>query len=119
MQKILLDFNISGSGWIFRTKCDFLQVLDLLIFRQQQPGHWAEVVCHFHLPFVVDECPSRRLAIAADMGNVVDMEFLHSVAVVEVGCNIDELVADIETCGEKDHCCEECDCVHSCIFFNC
>ena len=23
-----------GSGWIFRTKCDFLQVLDLLIFRQ-------------------------------------------------------------------------------------
>ena len=40
---------ISGSGWIFRTKCDFLQVLDLLIFRQKQPGHWAEVVCHFHL----------------------------------------------------------------------
>ena len=37
------------AGWIFRTKCDFLQVLDLLIFRQQQPGHWAEVVCHFHL----------------------------------------------------------------------
>jgi hypothetical protein len=25
----------------------FLQVLDLLIFRQKQPGHWAEVVCHF------------------------------------------------------------------------
>jgi hypothetical protein len=24
-----------GSGWIFRTKCDFLQVLDLLIFRQK------------------------------------------------------------------------------------
>ena len=38
-----------GAGWIFRTKCDFLQVLDLLIFRQKQPGHWAEVVCHFHL----------------------------------------------------------------------
>jgi hypothetical protein len=25
-----------GAGWIFRTKCDFLQVLDLHIFRQ--PG---------------------------------------------------------------------------------
>ena len=36
------------TGWIF---CDsnFLQVLNLLIFRQKQPGHWAEVVCHFHL----------------------------------------------------------------------
>ena len=34
--------------FIFRTKCDFLQVLDLLIFLQKQPGHWAEVVCHFH-----------------------------------------------------------------------
>ena len=29
---------------------NFLQVLDLHIFRQKQPGHWAEVVCHFHLP---------------------------------------------------------------------
>ncbi len=27
------------AGWIFRTKCDFLQVLDLLIFLQKQPGH--------------------------------------------------------------------------------
>ena len=26
--------------FIFRTKCDFLQVLDLLIFLQKQPGHW-------------------------------------------------------------------------------
>ena len=25
---------ITGAGRIFRTKCDFLQVLDLLIFRQ-------------------------------------------------------------------------------------
>ena len=31
--------NYLGSGWIFRTKCDFLQVLDLLIFRQKQPGY--------------------------------------------------------------------------------
>ena len=46
-QKIALQ-KIYGSEWIFRTKCDFLQVLDLLIFRQKQPGHWAEVVCHFH-----------------------------------------------------------------------
>ena len=38
-----------GAGWIFRTKCDFLQVLDLLIFLQKQPGHWAEVVCIFTL----------------------------------------------------------------------
>ena len=40
-----------GPGWIFCTKCDFLQVLDLHIFRQKRPGHWAEVFCHFHLPF--------------------------------------------------------------------
>ena len=26
--------TIIVAGWIFRTKCDFLQVLDLLIFRQ-------------------------------------------------------------------------------------
>ena len=26
--------------------CDLLKVT---IFRQKQPGHWAEVVCHFHL----------------------------------------------------------------------
>ena len=62
---------------------------------------------------------SRGLAIGADMGGVVDMEVSICGALVEVGCNIDELVADVETCGEKDHCCEECDCVHSCIFFNC
>ena len=30
-------------------RSNFLQVLDLLIFRQRQPGHWAEVVCHFFL----------------------------------------------------------------------
>ncbi len=40
--------QMSEAGWIFCTKCDFLQVLDLHIFRQKQPGHWAEVVCHFH-----------------------------------------------------------------------
>ena len=40
-----------GSGWIFCTKCNFLLPLRQLIFRQKQPGHWAEVVCHFHLPF--------------------------------------------------------------------
>ena len=31
-----------GAGWIFCTKCDFLQVLDLHIFRQKQPGHWGQ-----------------------------------------------------------------------------
>ena len=29
--------------FIFRTKCDFLQVLDLHIFLQKQPGHWGIV----------------------------------------------------------------------------
>ncbi len=62
---------------------------------------------------------SGRLAIGADMGGVADVEVRLSGALVEVGCYIDELVADVETCGEKDHCGEECDCVHSCIFFNC
>ena len=46
-------YHLFVAEWIFRTKCDFLQVLDLLIFRQKQPGHWAEVVCHFHLTFIV------------------------------------------------------------------
>ena len=44
-----------GAGWIFRTKCDFLQVLGLLIFLQKQPGHWAEVVCiftFFYIPYL-------------------------------------------------------------------
>ena len=42
-------YHLFVAEWIFRTKCDFLQVLDLHIFRQKQPGHWAEVVCHFHI----------------------------------------------------------------------
>ena len=46
-------YHLFVAEWIFRTKCDFLQVLDLLIFRQKQPGHWAEVVCHFHPTFNV------------------------------------------------------------------
>ena len=53
---ILLYF---GAGWIFRTKCDFLQVLDLLIFLQKQPGHWAEVVCIFtfyYIPILFAKC---------------------------------------------------------------
>ena len=36
-----------GAGWIFRTKCNYLQVLDLLIFRQKWPGYWSRG----HLPF--------------------------------------------------------------------
>ena len=51
------------------------------------------------------------------MGGVADVEISLSGALVEVGSYIDELMADVETCGEKDHCGEECDCVHSCIFF--
>ncbi len=34
-------YNLFASEWIFCTKCNFLQVLDLLIFRQKQPGHWG------------------------------------------------------------------------------
>ena len=49
LQKIRLDLNIFGAGWIFRTKCDFLQVLDLHIFLQKQPGHWGRGCLHFHL----------------------------------------------------------------------
>ena len=66
-----------------------------------------------------EEWASSGLAECTDVGIGSDDEVRFSGAVVEVGCNIDELVADVETCGEKDHCCEECDCVHSCIFFNC
>ena len=62
---------------------------------------------------------SGGLAESTDVGIGSDDEVRFSGAVVEVGCNIDELVADIETCRKEDHCCEECDCVHSCIFFNC
>ena len=62
---------------------------------------------------------SGGLAEGTDVGIGSDDEVRLGGAVVEVSCNIDELVADVETCGKKDHCCEECDCVHSCIFFNC
>jgi hypothetical protein len=37
---------------IFCTKCNFLQVLDLLIFLQKQPGHWGRGCLHFHLTFI-------------------------------------------------------------------
>ena len=62
---------------------------------------------------------SGGLAEGTDMGGGVDEDVGMGVADVVAVCYLDELVADVETCGEKDHCCEECDCVHSCIFFNC
>ena len=40
-ENIYLSQQSFVAEWIFRTKCDFLQVLDLLIFRQKQPGHWG------------------------------------------------------------------------------
>ena len=52
VQKIRLDRIIKylgPEGFFAHLRIFFLQVLDLLIFRQKQPGHWAEVVCHFHL----------------------------------------------------------------------
>jgi len=41
-QKIMrVDVVTNALGpLIFCTKCNFLQVLDLLIFLQKQPGHW-------------------------------------------------------------------------------
>ena len=53
--------------------------------------------------------------VAEDIRMGVGMD----VAVIEVGCYLDELLADVESCGEEDHCGEECDCVHSSIFFSC
>ena len=44
---------------------NFLQVLDLHIFRQKQPGHWAEVVCHFHLLFHDAKLRKRNLALSS------------------------------------------------------
>ena len=60
-----------GPDGIFCTKCNFLQVLDLLIFRQKQPGHWAEVVCHFHL---LTECsPSQDHLLHCPQSDVARM----------------------------------------------
>ena len=33
-------------------RSNFLQVLDLLIFLQKQPGHWGRGCLHFHLTFI-------------------------------------------------------------------
>ena len=51
VQKIRLDRIIKymGPNGFFAHLRNFLQVLDLLIFLQKQPGHWAEVVCIFTL----------------------------------------------------------------------
>ena len=46
-------YHLFVAEWIFRTKCDFLQVLDLLIFRQKQPGHWGRGHLPFHPTFNV------------------------------------------------------------------
>ena len=53
------------------------------------------------------------------MGGGIDENVVMDVTVLVVVCYLDELVADVETYGKKDHGGEECDCVHSCIFFNC
>ena len=49
VQKIRLDHIIKylGPNGFFAHLRNFLQVLDLHIFLQKQPGHWAEVVCIF------------------------------------------------------------------------
>jgi hypothetical protein len=64
-QKIIIrPYQLTiGAGWIFCTKCDFLQVLDLHIFLQKQPGHWAEVVCHFHLLILKARCKGRPIVL--------------------------------------------------------
>jgi hypothetical protein len=40
-ENIYLSLQSFVAVWIFCTKCNFLQVLDLLFFRQKQPGHWG------------------------------------------------------------------------------
>ena len=48
----------------FMHEVQFYVAIEATIFRQKQPGYWAEVVCHFHLPFfdnnrfVIDESES-------------------------------------------------------------
>ena len=59
VQKIRLDLNKFGAGWIFRTKCVFLQVLNLHIFLQKQPGHWGRGCLHFHLSFISFICSPK------------------------------------------------------------
>ena len=44
------QMTVIGTNYIFCVS-NFLLPLRQLIFRQKQPGHWAEVVCHFHLAF--------------------------------------------------------------------
>ena len=58
-QKIADAENNVGRYWdkaldpfIFCTKCNFLQVLDLHIFLQKQPGHWGRGCLHFHLNLI-------------------------------------------------------------------
>ena len=56
----------------FMHKVQFYVAIEATIFRQKQPGYWAEVVCHFHLPFfdnirfVIDESESavQRYALS-------------------------------------------------------
>ena len=54
VQKIRLDRIIKylRPDGFFAHLRNLLQVLDLHIFLQKQPGHWAEVVCNFHLSFI-------------------------------------------------------------------
>ena len=56
--------DILGAGGSAHLR-NFLQVLDLHIFRQKQPGHWAEVVCHFHLLFHDAKLQKVNLALSA------------------------------------------------------
>ena len=51
--RLFVFFGITfGSGWIFCTKCDFMQDYSIFIrFLEdfERSDRWAEVVCHFHL----------------------------------------------------------------------
>ena len=54
------------------------------------------------------------------MGGGIDEDVSIGGAALAVACCLNILVVvDEEDCRKKDHGGEECDCVHSCIFFNC
>ena len=82
---------------------NFLQVLDLHIFRQKWPGHWAEVICHFHLLSIflygsdniesslleheshttrINNCSSRPVYKITDFANLTDFRLAQRRPVV-------------------------------------
>ncbi len=69
VQKIHLDtqtYNDTVEANFLRS--NFLQVLDLHIFLQKQPGHWAEVVCIFtfyYIPYLL--CAKKQWELSSKL----------------------------------------------------